>query len=151
MKSSTTGLGGSHFQAEPFYKVLKLKTGDFVLCQFDEEVKDFSYAPTINLKFPLNVVNVRVQVEGSAITNETVALKPFMSLSDSEEYPISTDVIVTMGDMKRDAKELYIQFVERMKQHRIEDDIEQKVLALLRSTVGEGKLTIIEEPTPEGT
>lgn len=130
---------------EMFYYVLQLKTGDTILCQFSEKIDDFAFSPTMILHSPLKVISVQTHLEGSLVSSEQVALKPFLAMSDSEDYPISTDIIVTMGKMKREVRELYLHFVERIKKRQVEDEIEQKVIELLQDSVP-GDLQIIESP-----
>ncbi len=146
-KSSTTGSGGSHFQASgDVLKVVKLKTGEIILCSFDEEVQDFSYAPTINLINPIIILTLKAELENGAMTNESLAIKPFLSLSDSTVFPISTDVIITMGNMKAEARRIYLDYVQNIQHHQLLQQDEIKVLDLLRSVSPGGKVTIIESP-----
>ena len=147
-KSSSTGLGGSHSQfGEGVYKVLKLKTGDSVLCMFDDDIQDFSYNPTIELINPILIMTTQMMSKDQQVVQENYVLKPFLSLSNSVRYPISTDVILTLGDMKPQAKKLYLEYVKSTTTDQENAEKEHAIVDLLKELNPGRPLLFIEHET----
>lgn len=148
-KSSTTGSGGSHYQgSEGVYKVMKLKTGETVLCELAEELKDFSFMPTIDLVNPVLIQYAQMQIQNGAVTGENIIIKPFLSLSSSTVYPISTDVIITMGNMKNPVLKSYLKYTKGMAEQRKEEEADEAIIDLLQSVTPDRPVLIIEHETP---
>lgn len=74
-------------------------------------------------------------------------LRPWMGLSDGEEFTISTDVVLTIGDLKKEVKQQYVNYISQAKETRkkILDQEERSEAAdeLLRE-MNNGELRIIE-------
>lgn len=142
-KNSTTGLGGSLYQGKEVLKVLRLKTGETILCELDDEPQDFAYNPTIDLIHPISIITVNYNTQNNQVHGENLMIKPFLMLSDSTRYPISTDVILTMGDMKAGAKRLYKNYLHETLVQRQQDKLDHTITDLL-AELNNGRLMIIE-------
>lgn len=74
-------------------------------------------------------------------------LRPWMGLSDGEEFTISTDVVLTIGDLKKEVKQQYVNYISQAKETRkkILDQEERSEAAdeLIRE-MNNGELRIIE-------
>lgn len=74
-------------------------------------------------------------------------LRPWMGLSDGEEFTISADVVLTIGDLKKEVKQQYVNYISQAKETRkkILDQEERSEAAdeLLRE-MNNGELRIIE-------
>jgi hypothetical protein len=87
-----------------FYKVVKLKTGETILCTMSSDVKNMSAEPYIKMTVPVLVIPHQETRKGANIVGESFILRPWMGLSNSEEFVIGTDIVLTIGDLKKEVK-----------------------------------------------
>lgn len=155
-KSSAIGSGGSPYRGSGWlhsfsdggvYKVLRLKTGDTVLCEMEKDITDFSYNPTIELINPINIITLKSHLQGFGINHEEITIRPFLTLSDSETFPISTEVILTMGNMKASARKTYLKYIEQVMKQREIDAMDDAIVDLLESINPDRPLLFIEHET----
>lgn len=148
-KSSTTGSGGSHFQSEGgVYKVIKLKTNELILTELASELSDFSFMPTIELINPMSIVQISKAVKDGKVQEEEMALKPFLSLTNSTRFPLSTDTIITMGNMKPATVTFYKAYAEGVQRIYEEEARDEAIFDLLRSIAPDRPLLFIHHETP---
>jgi len=85
--------------------------------------------------------------KGNHVIGESFMLRPWMGLSDGNEFTISTDVVLTIGDLKKEVKQQYVNYISQAKEtrKRILDQEERSEAAddLIRE-MNNGELRIIE-------
>jgi hypothetical protein len=148
-KSSTTGSGGYSSNEGTVYKVIKLKTGEIILCELSKADEDFTFRPIIDLIHPvvMQVNSMQVSALGS-VNSEELTIKPFLSLSNSVTYPMSSDVIITMGDMKPKARNLYLRYIKQMEKQAEADERDDAILNLLEEINPGSPVLFIVHETP---
>lgn len=137
-----------HLMDNEYFKILKLKTGEQILCSMSNDVKSAASETHLRLTMPVQVVPQNETRKANQIVGESFFLRPWIGLSDSEEFVISTDIIVTIGDVKREVKEHYINYVEHAietnKRIRDKQETSDAVDQLIRD-VSNGQLNIVDE------
>lgn len=133
-----------------YFKVVRLKTGESILCSMSNNVKSLIGETHLSLTMPVQVIHQNETQRKGQVLGESFFLRPWIGLSDSEDFVISTDIILTIGDLRLEVKNHYINYVEQTieTQKRTRDAIERSDAAdnLLREAAG-GKLNIIDEYT----
>lgn len=134
------------------YKVVRLKTGDVILCTIESDIAMTPSMTLLQIGSPLQVITVQDSRKGNSIMGESFILRPWMGMSDNSEFTINTDLVVTMGDMKPDIKQHYINYIEHSLDaaQQIFDAQERSNAAdqLIRDVSG-GDLNIIHEEDHE--
>lgn len=135
-----------------YYKIVRLKTGENILCTMDRDLKTPAAETHIQMNVPVQVVPHKETRRGNQIIGESFILRPWMGLSDSEEFYVSTDIILTIGDLKRDVKQQYINYVTQAQEtkQRVEDSYAAEML-LREITPGELKIIDLEGENNHGT
>lgn len=130
-----------------YYKVVRLKTGESILCSMDRDIKSPASETHLQLNVPVQVVPMKEMRKGNHVIGESFMLRPWMGLSDGEEFTISTDVVLTIGDLKKEVKQQYVNYISQAKETRkkILDQEERSEAAdeLIRE-MNNGELRIIE-------
>lgn len=105
------------------YKIVKLKTGETILCSMDTDVRNLIAETHLRMNIPVQVIPQRETRRGNNVIGETFVLRPWIGLSDSEQFTISSDVVLTIGNLKREVKQQYIEYVTHSQEtrQRIED------------------------------
>lgn len=133
-----------------YFKVVRLKTGESILCSMSNNVKSLIGETHLSLTMPVQVIQQNETHRQGQVLGESFFLRPWIGLSDSEDFVISTDIILTIGDLRLEVKNHYISYIEQTMetQKRTRDAIERSDAAdnLLREAAG-GKLNIIDEYT----
>lgn len=133
-----------------YFKVVRLKTGESILCSMSNNVKSLVGETHLSLTMPVQVIQQNETHRQGKVLGESFFLRPWIGLSDSEDFVISTDIILTIGDLRLEVKNHYISYIEQTleTQKRTRDAIERSDAAdkLLREAAG-GKLNIIDEYT----
>jgi len=107
-----------HNLEDGYFKIVKLKTGENILCNMERDVKSTAAETHLHLTIPVQVVPMKETRKGNHVIGESFMLRPWMGLSDGEEFTISTDVVLTIGDMKREVKKQYVTYVTQAKESR---------------------------------
>lgn len=128
-----------------YYKIVRLKTGESILCTMDRDVKTVAAETHIQMNVPVQVIPHKETRKGNQVIGESFILRPWIGLSDSEEFYVSTDIILTIGDLKRDVKQQYINYVTQAQEtkQRIADSYAAEML-LREVTPGELKIIDLE-------
>ena len=125
-----------------YYKVLKLKTGDSIICSMENDITTISSENYLILQDPVQVIQSNESTKGNMIVGENYLLKPWMGLSDSDEFSISIDIVLTIGELKKQVKDQYVNYIEHTKlsKKRLKErqDIDDAVYGLLKE-VNNGK------------
>lgn len=102
------------------YKILKLITGDQIVCTTEKSVIDLAKDQAIVITNPVILDVVRSQ-RGSALIENYVML-PWISFSEDEVFEISTRQIITITNIKETLKKNYVDFIDE----RLEASLNEK-------------------------
>jgi len=136
-----------HNLEDGYFKIVKLKTGENILCNMERDVKSTAAETHLHLTIPVQVVPMKETRKGNHVIGESFMLRPWMGLSDGEEFTISTDVVLTIGDMKREVKKQYVTYVTQAKESRqkfLEQEERSDAVNDLLREVNNGDVRIIE-------
>lgn len=132
-----------------YYKIVKLKTGETILCTMNHDVRSLAAETHLQLNIPVQVIPHQETRRGGQVIGESFILRPWIGLSDSEEFTISTDIVLTIGSLKKEVRQQYVNYVEHTieTQKRQEEQQERAEAAenLLRE-ITPGELHFIDEP-----
>jgi hypothetical protein len=136
-----------------YYKIVKLKTGETILCTMNYDISSFASETHLQLHIPVQVIPHQETRHNGQVIGESFILRPWIGLSDSEEFTISTDIVLTIGNLKKDAQQQYINYVEHtvetQKRLREQQNREEALENFLRE-INPGELYFIDDPlTPE--
>jgi len=136
-----------HNLEDGYFKIVKLKTGENILCNMERDVKSTAAETHLHLSIPVQVVPMKETRKGNHVIGESFMRRPWMGLSDGEEFTISTDVVLTIGDMKREVKKQYVTYVTQAKESRqkfLEQEERSDAANDLLREVNNGDVRIIE-------
>lgn len=94
-----------------YYKIIKLSTGDDLVCTLQNPEVDLVKNKTITVSNPV-VLNVMRMPRGEMLVESYVML-PWVSFAEEEIYEIPTRQILTTANIKDKLKENYLEFVRR--------------------------------------
>jgi hypothetical protein len=77
-------------------------------------VRSPSADPVLTIYDPVQVVTHQETRNGINVIGENYVLRPWIGLSDSEEFQVSSDVIMTVGNLRREVREVYLTYVRTM-------------------------------------
>lgn len=126
-----------------YYKIVKLKTGENILCSMDRDVKSPASETHLQLNIPVQVVPMKEMRKGNHVVGESFMLRPWMGLSDGEEFIISTDIVLTIGNLKKEVKQQYVNYISQARETRQRIEDQEAAEELLRE-VSNGELRIVE-------
>jgi len=126
-----------------YYKIVKLKTGENILCSMDRDIKSPASETHLHLTIPVQVVPMKEMRKGNHVVGESFMLRPWMGLSNGEEFTISTDVVLTIGDLKKEVKQQYVNYISQARETRQRIEDQEAAEELLRE-VSNGELRIVE-------
>lgn len=142
------------FRKDMIFKTALLRSGEKILFAMDKEL---SHTDRNSMKLiePV-VIDTFTYMGGSGATEHGSRLRPWMNLSDSDEYVIPTEFIIAMGDMRPDVKSYYLQYAEDLAKakaevrHRREtitlnEEEEQKMEASIQNLLGRHAV-FVDEP-----
>ena len=140
---------------DQFYKVVRLKTGETILCTMYKKGNAFFGDPHLILIEPVQIIPMTETKKGGDILSEAFSLRPWIGLSDSDEFYIPSDIVLTVGDQKRDVQNQYIEYTtqtvrskNKMKQRY---EIEDAAIQLLNEiTMGNLQIIDLEDYNEEG-
>jgi hypothetical protein len=136
-----------HNIEDNYYKIVKLKTGENILCNMDRDVKSATAETQLLLNIPVQVVPMKETRKGNHIIGESFMLRPWMGLCDGDEFTISTDVVLTIGDMKKEVKQQYVNYITQTSEARkrfLEQEERSDAADELLREVNQGEVRIIE-------
>ena len=125
-----------------------------ILCAMASDVKSVAGESHICLIEPVQIIPQQQQRHKGQVIGETFILRPWIGMSDSDEFIISTDIVLTIGDLKRDVRQQYVNYITQTiatkKRIRDQHDREEAVMQLLMDvTPGEVKIIDIDDPEDE--
>lgn len=136
-----------HNLEDNYYKIVKLKTGENILCNMERDIKSAASETHLHLNVPVQVVPMKETRKGNHVIGESFMLRPWMGLSDGEEFTISCDVVLTIGDMKKEVKQQYVNYVTQSQEARkrfLEQEERSEAANDLLREVNQGDVRIIE-------
>ena len=143
-----------------YYKILRFKTGETLLCVMESDVKSIATETYCEMIRPcIRSIAAVSNVAGDTI-GEQYNLSPWVGSSSSEAFTIPIEMVLTIADMNPYQIAQYkaywsvIETKERVQKVDREADIrDTELFAFLLSISVEGKLNFIneEEPAPQDT
>lgn len=127
-----------------YYKVVRLKTGESILCSMDNDVKSLAAENYLHLQTPVQVLPHQESRRGNQVVGESYLLRPWIGLSDSDKFVISTDMVLTIGDLKKEVKEQYLNYLHHTAETRRKIE-EQDAINQLLLEVNGGEVHIIND------
>jgi hypothetical protein len=132
-----------------YYKIVKLKTGEIILCTMVHDVRSLAAETHLKMNIPVQVIPHQETRRGGQVIGESFILRPWIGLSDSEEFTISTDIVLTIGSLKREVRQQYINYVEQtvetQRRQEEQQEREEAVEKFLRE-ITPGELYFVDEP-----
>jgi hypothetical protein len=136
-----------HSTEDNFYKIIRLKTGESILCNMERDLRSTAAETHVQLNVPVQVVPMRETRKGNHVIGESFMLRPWMGLSDGEEFIISSDMILTIGDMKKEVRKQYVTYITQAKETRqriLEQEERSEAADELLREVNNGDVHIID-------
>lgn len=97
-----------------FYKLIRFKTGEVIVCRLESDVRSPVSENVLTVHDPVQVVTHQENRIGIHVTGENFILRPWLGLSDSEEFMVASDSIMTIGNLRREVRDIYKTYVENM-------------------------------------
>lgn len=130
---------------DEFYKVVRLKTGESILCTMDHDINSLASENYLHLQTPVQVVPQQESRRGNQIVGESYLLRPWIGLSDSDNFVISSDMVLTIGNLKREVKQQYVNYINHTNETRRKLEEQDAVFQLLSDVNGGGEVHIIND------
>lgn len=127
------------------FKVIKLRTGESILCQMDPELPFSHHKDDITIQWPVQAIPIQEferDDDGKRIGVERLATKAWMPYSCGHEFKVARDMIVSIGVMRPTARYQYEGFVERWK-IQMEAELIRDAIVTLMESVNPGKTPMI--------
>jgi len=128
-----------------YYKVVRLKTGESIICSMDRDVRSLSSENFLKLNEPVQVVQMKETTKGNMVVGENYLLRPWMGLSDSDEFMINTDVVLTIGDLKEQVREQYVDYIEHTHETKKRQEDDKAIFKLLKEVNPGNDIYIIND------
>mgnify|MGYP000904566923 CR=1 FL=1 len=126
-----------------YYKIVKLKTGETILCTMDADVKSISAASYLLINEPVQVIPHKETRKGRHIVGESFLMRPWIGLSDSEEFTVSVDVVMTIGNIKSEVKRQYVDYLTQAS-HTRDAILRSEAVDDLFREMSNGELNIVD-------
>jgi hypothetical protein len=101
-----------------YYKIVKLKTGETILCTMNSDVRSIASETYLQLNSPVQVVPYMEQRKENIVVEESFIFRPWLGLSDSEAFTITCDIVLTIGNVKKEVQKQYTEYVEHSAKSR---------------------------------
>jgi hypothetical protein len=139
----------NQYNEDTFYKIVKLKTGETILCTMNNDIRSLASETHLQLTTPVQVIPHQESRRNGQVVGESFVLRPWIGLSDSDEFTISADIVLTIGSLKKEVRQQYVNYIEHTNetQKRHEDQVEREEAAVnLLREITPGELYFIDEP-----
>jgi hypothetical protein len=149
----SSGPSNSDWNDGTFYKVVRLRTGEMLLCTLDADVKSVASETHLTLNHPVHAVpdGSSKEVDGGGIVMMGYKLKNWMDACLDDSYTIDTNMVLTIGNMTTRIKVQYSEFIKIMKHvdanvQRQAEDIEREgaLTGLLLSLSTKGEFHVVK-------
>jgi len=128
---------------EGYYKIVKLKTGETILCTMDADVNSISSTSYLLINEPVQVIPHKETRKGRHIVGESFLMRPWIGLSDSEEFTVSVDVVMTIGNIKSEVKRQYVDYLTQAS-HTRDAILRSEAVDDLFREMSNGELNIVD-------
>jgi len=108
------------------YRLLKLSTGDNIICKLEENEESVFSKKIIKVIDPVVIASVRIP-RGSLMV-ESYVLMPWVGFSESTDFKIPTSHILTISEITDNARKNYEEFVEQRKKNYLDDLVVEEEL-----------------------
>lgn len=98
-----------------FYKAVKLKTGEMILCCMTKNVTSISSEMYLTMIQPVQAILSKQMTKEDNVVGEMYILRPWIGLSSSQEFVITVDIVLTVGDLRSTVKTQYIDYLKETK------------------------------------
>lgn len=105
-----------------FYKMLKLTSGDNIICGTEDDCKNFPERKIISVTNPVVLNVLRMPREDRLV--ESYVLVPWFSFSSSNVYEISTEQIITAIEINDSLKYNYLDYLEARQQEEDDENLD---------------------------
>ena len=126
-----------------YYKIVKLKTGETILCTMDADVTSVSSTSYLSINEPVQVIPHKERRKGRHIVGESFLMRPWIGLSDSEEFTVSVDVVMTIGNIKSEVKRQYVDYLTQAS-HTRDAILRSEAVDDLFREMSNGELNIVD-------
>ena len=103
----------------PYYKYLKLSSGDNIICMTTDDCEDIYEKKSIKVTQPVILSAIRMPSSRGIV--ESYIMYPLFSFTEEEEYVIPTSQIVLAINIKENLKNNYLTYLSQREE---EDDDE---------------------------
>jgi hypothetical protein len=107
------------------YKLLKLVTGEDIICTTDKDFEIIKTSNSIQIIDPVIVKSIRYS-RGNSIV-ESYVLQPWLRFAMESVYTIFTNSIVSVVDLDKKIIDLYTEFIKNEKNTELSDKNEQSM------------------------
>ena len=111
----------------------------------DRDVRSLSSENFLKLNEPVQVVQMKETTKGNMVVGENYLLRPWMGLSDSDEFMINTDVVLTIGDLKEQVREQYVNYIEHTHETKKRQEDDKAIFKLLKEVNPGNDIYIIND------
>ena len=126
-----------------YYKIVKLKTGETILCTMDADVTSVSSTSYLSINEPVQVIPHKETRKGRHVVGESFLMRPWIGLSDSEEFTVSVDVVMTIGNIKSEVKRQYVDYLTQAS-HTRDAILRSEAVDDLFREMSNGELNIVD-------
>ena len=122
----------NQYNEDTFYKIVKLKTGETILCTMNNDIRSLASETHLQLTTPVQVIPHQESRRNGQVVGESFVLRPWIGLSDSDEFTISADIVLTIGSLKKEVRQQYVNYIEHTNetQKLHEDQVEREEAAV---------------------
>ena len=115
----------------------------------NNDIRSLASETHLQLTTPVQVIPHQESRRNGQVVGESFVLRPWIGLSDSDEFTISADIVLTIGSLKKEVRHQYVNYIEHTNetQKRHEDQVEREEAAVnLLREITPGELYFIDEP-----
>ena len=91
------------------YKLLKLTSGETIVCSTEDPCTDLTKNKTITITNPVALNHVRIP-RGSVLVESYIML-PWMSFTEDNTFEVSTSQIIVAATIKEELRKNYIEYI----------------------------------------
>ena len=115
----------------------------------NNDIRSLASETHLQLTTPVQVIPHQESRRNGQVVGESFVLRPWIGLSDSDEFTISADIVLTIGSLKKEVRQQYVNYIEHtnetQKLHEDQVEREEAAVNLLRE-ITPGELYFIDEP-----
>ena len=109
----------------------------------DADVTSVSSTSYLSINEPVQVIPHKETRKGRHIVGESFLMRPWIGLSDSEEFTVSVDVVMTIGNVKSEVKRQYVDYLTQAS-HTRDAILRSEAVDDLFREMSNGELNIVD-------